>query len=365
MANDKKTPLFDEHVRLNALMAPFAGYSMPIHYGSIIEETKITRSGCAIFDISHMGEIMVQEDPSNCSLDRAITVPVTKMKEGGCKYGFLLNENGTAIDDLIVYRIKNDEWMIVVNASNEVRDYETIKSRLAPSAKIQNISDDSAKFDVQGPAAYDVMKKIAGTGLAELKYFTFKKFPLLGEDRIISRTGYTGELGFEVYLNNKNAAAFWNEAVKNGAVPAGLGSRDILRSEAGLPLYGDELTEDITPVEAGMEKFIDFEKKFIGKAALLKQIETGVEKKLCGFKIDGRRTPRHSSPILKDGAAIGTVSSGVFSPHLNCGIGMGYVKPQYAEIGTTFEIDLGRGTAAATVAQMPFLKSASIRMTLK
>ncbi|HPI03664.1 MAG TPA: glycine cleavage system aminomethyltransferase GcvT [Candidatus Goldiibacteriota bacterium] len=364
MADDKKTPLFDEHVRLNALMAPFAGYCMPIHYGSIIEETKITRTGCSIFDISHMGEIIVKENPENCSLDMAITVPVTKIKEGSCKYGFLLNENGTVIDDLIVYRIKSDEWMIVVNASNESRDYETIKSRLSSSAFIENISAGVAKFDVQGPKAYDVMKKIAGTGLAELKYFTFKKFPLLGEDRIISRTGYTGELGFEVYLDNKNALAFWNEAIKNGAAPAGLGSRDILRSEAGLPLYGDELTEEITPVEAGMEKFIDFEKEFTGKAALVKQKDGGVEKKLCGFKIDGRRTPRHSSSIVKNGSAIGTVSSGVFSPHLNCGIGMGYVKPQSAEIGTVFEIDLGRGTASATVVQMPFLKSESIRMKL-
>jgi len=140
MADDKKTPLFDEHVRLNALMAPFAGYCMPIHYGSIIEETKITRTGCSIFDISHMGEIIVKENPENCSLDMAITVPVTKIKEGSCKYGFLLNENGTVIDDLIVYRIKSDEWMIVVNASNEARDYETIKSRLSASAFIENIS---------------------------------------------------------------------------------------------------------------------------------------------------------------------------------------------------------------------------------
>jgi aminomethyltransferase len=356
--------LYEEHVKLNALMAPFAGFNMPIHYGSIIEEAKHTRSACSIFDICHMGEFLVKQNPAECSFDGAITVAVTKMKNNTCKYGFLLNENGTAIDDLIVYRIKDDEWMIVVNAGNIRRDFETIKARMSGAGQITNISDDTAKFDIQGPLAYDVMKTVTGTGPSSLKYFGFGTYKLLGGESIISRTGYTGELGFEIYIDSNKAVELWNKLVSAGAKPAGLGSRDILRLEAGLPLYGDELTETMTPMEAGMERFIDFEKEFTGRAALLDQKNNGVSKKLCGFLIDGRRTPRHENKIISGGAEAGFVTSGVFSPHLNCGIGMGYVKPEIAVSGSEFEIDLGRGSVRATVSLMPFVKETSIRKNL-
>lgn len=357
----KNTPLYDEHVKLKALMAPFAGWNMPIHYGSIIDETKYTRTNTSVFDICHMGEFFVKENPAKSTLDRAITVPVVKMPIGRCRYGFLLNENGTVIDDLIVYRIKEDEWMIVVNASNEERDAKTISGRMSKDAKFENKSPVTAKLDVQGPGSRDVMEKIAGAGIRALKYYAFAKFDAYGGSRIISRTGYTGELGFEFYVDSDKVAKVWKDLLAMpGVKPAGLGARDILRSEAGLPLYGDEMTEETTPLEAGFERMIDLEKEFIGKNALVEQKKKGLEKILVGFMVDGRRTPRHTNKILVNGKEAGFVTSGVFSPHLNRGIGMGYIYKGNQSAGE-IEIALDKGSVKARIEQMPFLKQTSIK----
>jgi aminomethyltransferase len=359
----KNTPLYNEHVKLNALMAPFAGWNMPIHYGSIIDETKYTRTNTSVFDICHMGELFIKENPEKSSLDKIITVPVVKMAVGKCRYGFLLNENGTVIDDLIVYRLASDEWMIVVNASNEERDAKIISSKLSKDAKFENRSSVTAKLDVQGPGSRDVMEKIAGAGIRELKYFSFSKFNIYGGNYIISRTGYTGELGFEVYVDSSKAVQLWNDLLAiPGVKPAGLGARDILRSEAGLPLYGDEMTEDTTPLEACFERVIDLEKDFCGKKALLEQKKKGLEKILVGFAVDGRRTPRHTNKILINGKEAGFVTSGVFSPHLNKGIGMGYIKKVCPCVSSEeIEIVLDKGQVKARIEQMPFLKQTSIK----
>lgn len=360
-----KTPLYEEHVKAGAFIAPFAGWEMPIHYGSIIEETKHTRTHTSIFDIYHMGEFIVRENPANSSLDRAVTVPVTKMKNNSCKYGFLLNEQGGIIDDLIVYRIKDDEWMIVVNASNEQVDADTIKSRLSKDAVFINRSSNTMKIDVQGPGSANVIKKLAGDGVRGLKYFGFGEFDFFGGRYIVSRTGYTGELGFELYFDAAKAVEVWKWLLENeGVKPAGLGARDILRLEMGYPLYGDELTLNTTPVEAAMEKFIDFSKEFTGKAALVKQNETGVGATLVGIAIEGRRTPRHKNVITVAGRGTGVVTSGVFSPHLNKGIGMAYVSPQDATEGRELDIVLDRGTAKAVVTKPPFIKTTSVRNAL-
>jgi aminomethyltransferase len=357
-----KTPLYEEHIKAGALIAPFAGWEMPIHYGSIIEETKHTRLHTSIFDIYHMGEFLIRENPSTSSLDRAVTIPVTKMKIGGCKYGFLLNEQGGIIDDLIVYRIKEDEWMIVVNASNEQTDADTIKSRLSKEAVFINRSSNTMKLDVQGPSSANVVEKLAGRGIRGLKYFGLGEFEFMGGKYIVSRTGYTGELGFEIYMDAEKAVELWKWMLENeGVKPAGLGARDILRLEMGYPLYGDELTLNTTPVEAGMEKFLDFSKEFIGKEALVKQNEAGVNVTLVGIAIEGRRTPRHKNVIMAHGRETGIVTSGVFSPHLNKGIGMAYVAPQDATEGREVEIVLEKGSVKAVVTKPPFIKNTSIR----
>ena len=343
-------------------MAPFAGWEMPIHYGSILDEAKHTRCAVSIFDITHMGELFVKENPAQSSLERAITVPVTTMKVGRCRYGFLLDEAGGILDDLIVYRLAEDEWMIVVNASNEVQDYEMILDRLSSPATIENRSAEIVKIDVQGPLSIDVMKSIAGDGVSKLSFYEFGRFDFLGSSHIVSRTGYTGELGFEVYVGREKGEDLWRRLLSEPNVrPAGLGARDILRLEMGYPLYGHELTPATTPIEAGLDRFLDMKKEFIGKDTLTKQIREGVAKRLIGFCAESRRIPRHEHHILVDGVQRGYVTSGVFSPHLNRGIGMGYVDASIAVPGTAIDVDTEKGAFTATIERVPFLKQTSIK----
>jgi aminomethyltransferase len=358
----KNTVLFNEHVKLNALMAPFAGWNMPIHYGSIIEETKFTRVSASAFDICHMGEFLITEDPSKSTLDETITNPVIKMKPLTCRYGFLLNDNGTVVDDLIVYRLKDDKWMVVVNASNIEIDAKKISSNLSKEAGFEDISGNTVKIDLQGPKSMEVMKKLAGDSIKKLKYFQFDIFDLLGGRHIISRTGYTGELGYEIYISADKGVELWKKLLSDPLVrPAGLGARDILRLEAGLPLYGDELTENVTPLDAAMEKFLDFNKDFTGRDALTKKMKNGIEMKLTGVLIEGRRTPRHTNRVFIDGTDAGFVTSGVFSPHINNGIGFMYVSAEKAQEGREVIIKLDRGEVKGIITTPPFIKNTSIK----
>jgi aminomethyltransferase len=335
---------------------------MPIHYGSILEETTHTRRSVSIFDISHMGEFIVTETPASASLDRSVTIPVLKMKNLRCRYGFLLDEGGKILDDLIAYRISDDEWMLVVNAAGEERDFNVISRRLSPGASMENISAKIVKIDVQGPKSLEVMKTIAGDSVKKLAYYGFDHFNFLGGTYVISRTGYTGELGFEVYIDADRGAELWALLLKHPAVkPAGLGARDILRLEMGLPLYGSELSEKTTPLDAGMERFLDMDKDFAGKEALQKQRKEGVRRSLAGFIVDGRRTPRHENRILAGSADTGFVTSGVFSPHLNRGIGMGYVEAQRNVPGGEIDIDTGKGIIKAKIEPVPFIRQTSIK----
>ncbi len=279
--NGKKSPLHEKHVDLKALMAPFAGWEMPIHYGSIIDEAKHTRSSVSIFDISHMGELFVKENPADSSLDKILTVPVTKMKLNSCRYGFLLNNKGGILDDLLVYRIKDDEWMIVVNASNEEHDADIISKGLSRKASFENRSAGIVKIDVQGPRSPEIMMKAAGPAVRELGYYRFGDFDIFGKKCIISRTGYTGETGFEIYIERGKGMTLWQELLNNSDIkPAGLGARDILRLEAGLPLYGHELTEETAPLEGSLERFLDMEKEFTGKNSIIQQKNNGIKKNL-------------------------------------------------------------------------------------
>ncbi|MBN2160203.1 MAG: glycine cleavage system aminomethyltransferase GcvT [Spirochaetes bacterium] len=360
----KNTPLYQEHVKLKALIAPFAGWNMPIHYGSILEDAKHTRSMVSIFDISHMGEFIIKEDPARSSLDRIISTPVIKMKNRRCKYGFLLNEEGEIIDDLITYRIADNEWMLVVNAANELTDFEAISRQISPEASFENISSSIVKIDVQGPRSLDVMKRIAGEGVKQLTYYGFQHFDFMGGSYIVSRTGYTGELGFEIYIDFVKGEELWKALLQHPDVkPAGLGARDILRLEMGLPLCGNEFTKDTTPVDAGMDRFLDMDKEFTGKRALLDRQKRGVSRRLIGFAVEGRRTPRHENRIVSGGGTVGFVTSGVFSPHVNRGIGMGYIDAALGAEGTTITIDSGKDVIHATVVPLPFLKNTSIKYT--
>jgi aminomethyltransferase len=358
----KKTVLHDDHVRLGAEMAGFAGWEMPIHYGSILEETMYTRVSCSVFDTCHMGEFIIEGDPSSCRFDEAVTHPVSAMKEKSCAYGFLLNEQGGILDDLIVYRISRDRWMTVVNAANTRSDADAIRSRLSPSASFEDVSGATVKIDVQGPKSLEVMKQFTGDGVKALRYFGFSEFNMFGEDCVVSRTGYTGELGFEVYLSVRNGERFWRELCGHPLVkPAGLGARDILRLEAGLPLYGNELTAYMTPFDAGMDRFVDLNRNFYGKEALKEKSAHCMPRRLVALEADGRRIPRHGNKILSDGNECGVVTSGVYSPHLERGIGFGYVNSEAYEKGRPLTISSERGGFGACISEIPFVKNTSLR----
>ncbi len=342
-------------------MAPFAGWDMPIHYGSILEEALHTRSAVSVFDVSHMGECIIRENPDVSSLDRIITIPVRKIAQKRSRYGFLLNERAGILDDLIAFRKADDEWMLVVNAGTQDNDFKIIKTQLSPEASMEIISHKTVKIDIQGPLSLEAMKKFAGDGLRKLSYFGFDSFGLMGGECIISRTGYTGELGFEIFIESGKGVELWHELIKNPMVkPAGLGARDILRAEMGYPLYGNELTEETTPLDCGMDRFLDMEKAFIGKESLMEAQKQGVKRCLIGFVSRDRRTPRHGNTIISENREAGAVTSGVFSPHLNRGIGLGYMEISLYKPEKDIFIDTGREKIQATIADVPFLKKTSL-----
>ncbi|NQT23444.1 MAG: glycine cleavage system aminomethyltransferase GcvT [Candidatus Omnitrophica bacterium] len=354
----KTTPLINEHKKLGAKLAPFGGWLMPINYSSIIEEHNWTRSSCSIFDICHMGEFIIEGKPEEVGLDNILTVNLSQMPSGRCRYGFMLNDKGGVIDDLIVYKINDTKWMLVVNAATTDKDQSHIKKYLSGDYRFENMSECTAKLDLQGPESAQVLKSIAGDKIEDLSYYTFGTFSILGEDCIVSRTGYTGELGYEIYISADKAKALWDIVLKDKRVrPAGLGARDTLRLEMGYVLYGQDIDETTSPIEALKEKHIDFGKNFIGKEALLKQKDNGVKRNLVGFISDTRRSPRHDYKAYSGDKEIGTVTSGSFSPSLSCGIGMGYVLTEYNEVGQRITIKNDNIQIESKIVDKPFYKN--------
>ncbi|MFC2061181.1 glycine cleavage system aminomethyltransferase GcvT [Elusimicrobiota bacterium] len=356
-----KTPLFAEHKKLNAKIISFGSWDMPVSYTGIIEEHAQCRREAALFDTCHMGEFIFRGDIPASGIEAEVTQSIEKTPTGCNSYGFILNENGGVIDDLIISKISENELLLIVNAATREKDYIMLKDRLK-SGELEDVSDTTSKIDLQGPLSNQVITDNLGLSI-DLKFFRFSNYKVLGKDSIISRTGYTGELGYEFYLDNSTAMKLWETLISDNRVkPAGLGARDILRIEMGYSLYGNELDENTTPVEAGLENFVHFEKDFIGKGALLKQIEAGPRKTKIAFKTASRRSPRQHYKILSGSNEIGTVTSGCFSPMLNCGIGMGYIKSELKESvsgiiitdGNTVEIE-------AEVTELPFYKNGSAR----
>ncbi|MFH1062239.1 MAG: glycine cleavage system aminomethyltransferase GcvT [Candidatus Omnitrophota bacterium] len=360
----KKTPLFEQHNKLGAKCAPFGGWLMPIQYEGIISEHQWTRNNCSVFDICHMGEFLIKADALPSKLDKILTQNLVNMPLKTCRYGFMLNDNAGIIDDVIIYRIEQDKWMLVVNAATSSADFEHLEKNLAKdNVKIEDISNTLAKLDLQGPLSRDVLVEIAGEGILKLDYYTFDYFKVLGENIIISRTGYTGELGFELYISNDKVIALWNLLLKNKTVkPAGLGARDTLRLEVCYPLYGQDINSTTTPLEAGLAGFVDMNKDFSGKKALGKKQEQGLVKKLCCFETDSRRAPRHDYEIFSNNRKVGVVTSGSYSPSLGCGIGMGYIETQFSDIGTEIILQHENVKINAKVVKRPFYKKGSLRI---
>lgn len=350
----KKTPLYETHVAMGAKMAPFGGWLMPIQYDGILAEHAHTRSESSVFDICHMGEFLIEADPVSSGLDRIVTQSMVSMPAGSCRYGFILNESGGILDDLIVYRLKDNSWMVVVNAATVSGDEKNFLKNLRGKYSFKNVSDTLGKLDLQGPKSGDVAAKIFGDGVKKLGYYTFGEFSLRGEKCIVSRTGYTGELGYEIYIPAGHVTGLWKLLLEDERVkPAGLGARDTLRLEMGYPLYGQDIDAAHTPLEAGFNKFVDLSKDFIGKKALLKEKKEGLKERLIAFKAGSRRSPRHGFEVFSGLRRIGTVTSGSFSPSLSVGIGMGYVSED-CKIGAKLVVKDSAAEIPVTVVKRPF-----------
>lgn len=331
----RQTPLFKENQKLNAKMTDFGGWQMPLQYEGILAEYHATRQVAALFDICHMGEFVIEGDCQAIGLDRIVTMNIRDMPIKSCRYGAMLNEGGGIIDDLIVFRIEEEKWFIVVNAATTQKDLEHLQKNLYNNFTFRDVSSETGKIDLQGPSSRKILSEMVD-GIENLDYYTFNYFNLLGQKTLISRTGYTGELGYEIYCPWDKTPSIWRELLKNKNVkPAGLGARDILRLEMGYSLYGHELNEEITPLEAGLNRFVDLEKDFIGKEVLLKQKQSGLKRKLVGFVSQSRRAPRVGNRLYSSKEEeIGIVTSGSFSPSLNQGIGLGFVSSEFQDKGT-------------------------------
>ena len=334
---------------------------MPIQYQGILAEHAHTRQSVSVFDICHMGEFMLQADPVLSGFDRLITQNIISMPFGTCRYGFMLNDQAGILDDLIVYRLNKASWMMVVNAATISKDLEHLKDNLSLGCSLENVSDKMAKLDVQGPQSQEVIQNIFGQKLGELNYYSFSESKIFGHQScMVSRTGYTGERGYEIYIANDYVGRLWELLLKDVRVkPAGLGCRDTLRLEMSYPLYGQDLDTLHTPLAAGLLKFVDFSKDFIGRDALIKEQKHGPQEHLIYFQADSRRSPRHDFGIWDKGRKIGTVTSGSFSPSLRKGIGMGYVTGNYA-IGVQLVVKQEATEIPVEVVQKPFLHKTSL-----
>jgi len=356
----KNTPLYEDHIARGAKMAPFAGWNMPIQYEGIIAEALYTRSHVTCFDICHMGEFLIHGDHERSGLDKILSGRIDDLPVNGCRYTSILNENGGVIDDLIVYRKARDLWMIVVNAATIEKDREHFLKHLKTGTDFKDLSDSIGKIDLQGPLSREIIKKIAPDA-SKLNYYTFVETDILGEKNIVSRTGYTGELGYELYASGGKIKEVWKRLLSEKEVkPAGLGARDVLRLEMGYSLYGQDIDENTTPLEAGLEKFINLEKDFIGRDALLKQKKSGLKLNRIFFKTLTRRSPRHNHKIFINEKEIGSVTSGTFSPHTNCGIGIGFTA-QPLKIGQNILIGDANLKIEAIVCDKPFIRDTSLK----
>jgi len=355
----KKTALHDVHVKLGARMVEFAGFHMPIQYHSIREEHRRVRETVGMFDVSHMGEIIVK-GPKALDMVQKVTInDASKLAVGQVQYSAMCYEDGGIVDDLLVYRFA-DHFLLVVNASNKDKDYEWILKNKIDGCEVLDVSDDYTQLAVQGKKAEPTLQKLTDVDLSAIKYYWFTEGELAGVNMIISRTGYTGEPGFELYFANEHAVDVWNKIMEAGKEfdiePIGLGARDTLRLEKKMCLYGNDIDETTNPLEAGLSWITKLDKgDFIGREALLKIKEEGLKRKLVAIVLEGQGFPRHGYKILKDGKEVGHVTSGTVSPILNKGIAMGYVAIEFAKIGTPLEIDIRGKRVPAVVIKPPFV----------
>ena len=360
--NLKKTCLYDSHVALGAKMSPFAGFMMPIQYSSITEEHNAVRHAVGMFDVSHMGEIFVSGPDAEKFVNHIFTNEIRGFEPGKVLYGMMLHPDGGVVDDLLVYReFEPDHFLLVVNAANIDKDYEWILAQTEGyDVKVVNDSDNWGQIAVQGPGAEKVITEVLGLAeAAELTFYTYYEAQWNGHRMVVSRTGYTGEDGFELYTTCEDIKEIWKKLLDNGVVPCGLGCRDTLRFEAGLPLYGDELSDTITPIEAGLGMFCKLDKEeFIGKDVVAKQKAEGTERKLVGIELEDKAIPRATYPVeTEDGTQVGVVTTGYHSISLEKSICLAMVQTAYSKLDTPLWIRIRKKVFPGKVVKKRFYQT--------
>jgi aminomethyltransferase len=356
------TPLADVHRQLGARMVPFAGFEMPVQYSSILREHTAVRERAGLFDVSHMGQIHLTGPGAVAAVERLLSCPVASLRPGRVRYGLLCNEAGGVVDDVTVYRVAEDQLFLCVNAANVEKDYRWVVGQTPADVEVRNRSAETALLALQGPASLTVLEGLCDVAPAEVRRFRFESAHCAGYPVLLSRTGYTGSDGFEIYAAASDAVPLWNALLEAGTpaglVAAGLGARDTLRLEAALPLYGHELDDTTSPLEARLDRFVKLESGgFVGAEAILRRRQQGHPRLLVGFVLEERGVARAEHPIAHGGDPIGIVTSGGHSPTLGKSIGLGYVPPALAEPGTRFEVVVRERPIAARVVETPFVRA--------
>lgn len=350
---NKRTCLYDKHVKLGALISPFGGFDMPIQYSTIIDEHQAVRNDCGVFDVSHMGEVTVKGKDAERYVQHIFTNDVSKIEPGQILYGMMCYDNGGTVDDLLVYKMAVNDFFLVINAANIDKDWQWMQENAKGfDIELVNRSEDYGQVAVQGPNAETVVEEVLGLECKDLVFYTVKTFG----DIIISRTGYTGEDGFEIYASHNYICECWDKLIESGRCkPCGLGCRDTLRFEVGLPLYGDELSADISPVMSGLSMFCKLDKEeFIGKEALAAQKANGVEKRVIGIELEGKAIPRNGYAVVKDGETVGEVTTGYHSISTDKSVCMALVKAEFAKLGTPLEVQIRKKTFPGVVVKKRF-----------
>ena len=360
----KVTPLLDLHKELGAKLVPFAGWNMPIQFSGVMSEHACVREKVGLFDVSHMGEIEVEGKDAKNFLQFLLSNNMEKMFDGSILYSLMCYETGGVVDDLLVYRFSENHYFLCVNASNSTKDYEWVTRHASSfNVNIKNISSETSQLALQGPEAKNVLQALCDVSLNDLPYYNFRKGRVNNVESIISRTGYTGEDGFELYLSPEKVSEVFRLLMEQGRSygiqPIGLGARDTLRIEMGYPLYGNEIDDNPTPLDAGLGWVIKFDKgEFLGRGPLLKIKEQGgSRRKLVGVKLLARGVPRAHYQVFKNGESVGEVASGTFSPTLNTGIGLCYLSREYSDVGNHLDIKIRDQLVAAEVVKLPFVPS--------
>ena len=350
---NKRTCLYDKHVKLGALISPFGGFDMPIQYSTIIDEHQAVRNDCGVFDVSHMGEVTVKGKDAERYVQHIFTNDLSKIEPGQILYGMMCYDNGGTVDDLLVYKMAVNDFFLVINAANIDKDWQWMQDNAKGfDIELVNRSEYYGQVAVQGPNAETVVEEVLGLECKDLTFYTVKTIG----DIIISRTGYTGEDGFEIYASHNYICECWDKLIESGRCkPCGLGCRDTLRFEVGLPLYGDELSADISPVMSGLSMFCKLDKEeFIGKEALAAQKANGVEKRVIGIELEGKAIPRNGYAVVKDGETVGEVTTGYHSISTDKSVCMALVKAEFAKLGTPLEVQIRKKTFPGVVVKKRF-----------